>query len=48
MSFTTKRLGAADLAAMKGCCGCSARYFGDYESYQGKMPSDAYLLDRLR
>ena len=48
MSFTTKRLGAADLVAMKALLRLFGEVFGDLETYQGAVPSDAYLLGRLR
>jgi aminoglycoside 3-N-acetyltransferase I len=48
MGFTTKRLDAADLAAMKGMLRLFGEVFGDLDTYQGAVPSDAYLLGLLR
>jgi len=48
MSFTTKMLGAADLAAMKALLRLFGEVFGDLDTYQGAVPSDAYLLGLLR
>jgi aminoglycoside 3-N-acetyltransferase I len=47
MSFTTKRLGRADLATMKASLALYADVFGDHESYQSNVPSDGYLLKLL-
>ena len=47
MSFTTRRLGGSDLVAMKASLHLYAEVFGDHDSYQSKVPSDAYLLKRL-
>jgi len=47
MSFTIKRLGTADLAAMRTSLEFYADVFGDYESYLSKKPSDGYLLKLL-
>ena len=44
MSIVTRRLGPTDLAAMKASLRLYADVFGDHESYQAKVPSDAYLL----
>jgi aminoglycoside 3-N-acetyltransferase I len=48
MGFTTKRLDAADLAAMKALLRLFGEVFGDVDTYQGAVPSDAYLLGLLR
>jgi aminoglycoside 3-N-acetyltransferase I len=48
MGFTTKRLDAADLAAMKALLRLFGEVFGDLDTYQGAVPSDAYLLRLLR
>jgi aminoglycoside 3-N-acetyltransferase I len=48
MGFTTKQLDAADLAAMKGMLRLFGEVFGDLDTYQGAVPSDAYLLGLLR
>jgi aminoglycoside 3-N-acetyltransferase I len=48
MSFTTKRLGAADLELMKRLVRLFGEVFGEPDTYQRAIPSDAYLLDRLR
>jgi aminoglycoside 3-N-acetyltransferase I len=48
MGFTTKRLAAADLAAMKAVLRLFGDVFGDLDTYQGAVPSDAYLLGLLR
>jgi aminoglycoside 3-N-acetyltransferase I len=48
MGFTTKRLDAADLAAMKALLRLFGEVFGDLATYQGAVPSDAYLLGLLR
>jgi aminoglycoside 3-N-acetyltransferase I len=48
MGFTTKRLDAADLAAMKAVLRLFGDVFGDLDTYQGAVPSDAYLLGLLR
>jgi aminoglycoside 3-N-acetyltransferase I len=47
MRFVTRRLGAADLAAMKASLQLYADVFGDHESYQSKIPRDDYLLKLL-
>ena len=47
MSFTTRRLGTADLAAMRASLRLYAEVFGDLASYQSKAPGDAYLLGLL-
>ena len=47
MSFTTKLLGAADLDQMKALLRLFGEAFEDPVSYQGAVPSDAYLLGRL-
>ena len=47
MSFSTRRLGIDDLAAMKASLRLYADVFDDHESYQAKVPSDGYLLKRL-
>jgi aminoglycoside 3-N-acetyltransferase I len=48
MGFTTKRLDAADLAAMKAVLRLFGEAFDDLDTYQGAVPSDAYLLGLLR
>jgi aminoglycoside 3-N-acetyltransferase I len=48
MGFTTKRLDAADLAAMKALLRLFGEVFGDLDTYQAAVPSDAYLLGLLR
>src|SRR5262245_2770443 len=48
MGFTTKRLDAADLVAMKALLRLFGDVFGDPDTYQGAVPSDAYLLSLLR
>jgi aminoglycoside 3-N-acetyltransferase I len=48
MSFTTKRLGAAELDRMKGLLRLFGEVFDDLDTYQGAVPSDAYLLGLLR
>ncbi len=48
MSFTTKRLGAADLALMNRLLRLFGEAFEDPDTYQGAIPSNAYLLGRLR
>ena len=48
MGFTTKRLDAADLAAMKAVLRLFGEVFDDLDTYQGAVPSDAYLLGLLR
>ena len=47
MSFTTRRLGTSDLAAMRASLRLYAEVFGDLASYQSKAPGDAYLLGLL-
>jgi aminoglycoside 3-N-acetyltransferase I len=47
VGFTTKRLDASGLAAMKASLRLFAEVFDDHESYQSKVPSDAYLLSLL-
>ena len=47
MSFATKHLSPADLAAMKALLRLFGEAFEDLDSYQSAVPSDAYLLDRL-
>lgn len=47
MSFTARRLGPADLAAMHAMLRLFAEVFGDHDSYQSKAPSDTYLEKRL-
>lgn len=48
MSFTTKRLEASDLAAMKALLRLFAEVFGDLGTYQTAVPRDEYLLSLLR
>jgi aminoglycoside 3-N-acetyltransferase I len=48
MSFTTKRLGASDLELMKRLLRLFGEVFGEPDTYQGAIPGNAYLLDRLR
>src|SRR5688500_10592193 len=48
MSFTTRLLGASDLDQMKALLRLFGEVFEDPGSYQGAVPSDAYLLGRLR
>jgi aminoglycoside 3-N-acetyltransferase I len=48
MGFTTKRLDAADLAAMKALLRLFGEVFDDLDTYQGAVPGDAYLLGLLR
>ena len=48
MSFTTKRLGAADLEQMKALLRLFGEVFDEPDTYQSAVPSDAYLLERLR
>jgi aminoglycoside 3-N-acetyltransferase I len=48
MSFTTRLLGSADLASMKKLLRLFGEAFEDPQSYQSAVPSDAYLLARLR
>jgi aminoglycoside 3-N-acetyltransferase I len=48
MDFTAKRLDAADLAAMRALLRLFGEVFGDLDTYQGAVPSDAYLLGLLR
>jgi aminoglycoside 3-N-acetyltransferase I len=48
MNFTTTLLGADDLDGMKALLGLFGEAFEDPESYQSKVPGDAYLLQRLR
>ena len=48
MGFTTRRLDAADLATMKALLRLFGEVFGDLDTYQGAVPSDAYLLGLLR
>jgi aminoglycoside 3-N-acetyltransferase I len=48
MSFTTRQLGAADLAGMKALLRLFGDAFEDPDSYQRAVPSDAYLLSLLR
>jgi len=47
MSFTTRRLDATDLVAMKASLRLYGEMFSDHDSYQSKVPSDAYLLKLL-
>jgi aminoglycoside 3-N-acetyltransferase I len=47
MTFTTKLLGAADLEQMKSLLRMFGEAFGEPDTYQAAVPSDAYLLDRL-
>jgi aminoglycoside 3-N-acetyltransferase I len=47
MRYTTRRLGADDLAAMKTSLQLYADVFADHESYQSKIPRDDYLLKLL-
>ena len=47
MSTTTKRLGTADLASMKALLRMFGEAFEDLDTYQGAVPSDAYLLKLL-
>jgi aminoglycoside 3-N-acetyltransferase I len=48
MSFTTKRLGASDLELMKRLLRLFSEVFAEPDTYQGAIPGNAYLLDRLR
>jgi aminoglycoside 3-N-acetyltransferase I len=48
MSFITRQLGAGDLERMKALLHLFGEAFEDPASYQGAVPSDAYLLARLR
>jgi aminoglycoside 3-N-acetyltransferase I len=48
MDFTTRLLGAADLADMKALLRLFGEAFEDPDNYQSAVPSDAYLLARLR
>jgi aminoglycoside 3-N-acetyltransferase I len=48
MSYTTKRLGDSDLAAMKALLRMFGEAFEDLDTYQSAIPSDAYLLGLLR
>lgn len=47
MSFTTRQLGAADLDQMKVLLRLFGEVFAEPDTYQGAVPSDAYLRDRL-
>ena len=48
MRFTTRLLGADDLDAMKALLRLFGEAFEDPQSYQSKVPGDAYLAGRLR
>jgi aminoglycoside 3-N-acetyltransferase I len=48
VSYSTKRLDASDLTAMKALLRLFGEAFGDLDAYQGAVPSDAYLLGLLR
>jgi aminoglycoside 3-N-acetyltransferase I len=48
MDFTAKRLDDSDLAAMKALLRLFGEVFGDLDTYQAAVPSDAYLLGLLR
>ena len=47
MSFDVKRLGAADLGLMKDLLRLFGEVFAEPDTYLARMPSDAYLRQRL-
>jgi len=47
MGFTTRLLGADDLEMMKALLRLFGDVFEEPDTYQGAIPSDAYLLARL-
>lgn len=47
MSFVTRHLGAADIQLMKALLRLFAEVFDEPETYQGAVPADAYLTERL-
>jgi aminoglycoside 3-N-acetyltransferase I len=47
MSFTTKRLGAADLDQMKALLRLFGEVFNEPDTYHGAVPGDTYLRERL-
>ena len=47
MSFEIRILNSQDVGLMRGLIGVFAKAFGDFQTYLGSRPSDAYLSDLL-